>query len=82
MQNAATPGAGTEAPAPPPGKSGESGAPASNVIAPPKPLAPDARAIIGAENLKVYLEVDYIRFREAPAADEAKGGAAPAKAKS
>ena len=37
-----------------------------NAIAPPKPLPPDARAIIGSENLKVYLEVDYVRFRQPP----------------
>lgn len=53
-----------EPPAPP--KTGDAKAPASNIIAPPRPQPPDARAIIGFENLKVYLEVDYIRFREPP----------------
>jgi hypothetical protein len=39
---------------------------ATNIIAPPKPLPADARTIIGGEILKVYLEVDYIRFRQPP----------------
>jgi len=54
-----------EAPAPPKTDDGKSPA-ASNAILPPKPLPPDARAIMGSENLKVYLEVDYIRFRQPP----------------
>lgn len=43
----------------------------ADTIAPPKPLPPDARAIIGAETLKTYLEVDYIRFRQPPAEEAA-----------
>ena len=35
-------------------------------IIPPKPLQADARTIIGAENLKVFIETDYIRFRSLP----------------
>ncbi len=56
-----------EAPAPP--RVGDPKAPPSNIIAPPKPLPPDSRAIIGSENLKVYLELDYIRFRQPPGED-------------
>jgi hypothetical protein len=58
-----------EAPAPPKtadAKPGDAKTPAVNVIPQPKPQPPDARAIIGAENLKVFLEVDYIRFRQPP----------------
>jgi hypothetical protein len=36
-------------------------------IIPPKPLPADARTIIGAENLKVFIETDYIRFKQPPA---------------
>ncbi|TLD71573.1 hypothetical protein FEM03_05360 [Phragmitibacter flavus] len=42
---------------------------AARVIVPPTPLPPDAVTVMGAEMLKVYLEIDYIRFR--PAAVEA-----------
>lgn len=56
-----------ERPRPGVGTTGSS--PVSNVIVPPKPAPPDAVAIIGAEFLKVYLEIDYIRFR--PPAEEA-----------
>lgn len=44
---------------------------AQNVIVAPAPLPPDAVTIMGNEMLKVYLEVDYIRFR--PSAEEAAG---------
>lgn len=37
-------------------------------------LPPDAVTIMGGEELKVYLEIDYIRFRQ-PAADAAGGDA-------
>ncbi len=50
--------------APAPSGSVDPKAPASNAIVPPKPLPADSWTIIGAENLKVYLEVDYIRFRQ------------------
>lgn len=65
--------ASSETPAPPPSPVGLK-TPALNIIVPPKPLPADARTIIGAEALKVYLEVDYIRFRQPPA-----GGAVPPK---
>jgi hypothetical protein len=40
-------------------------------------VAPDAVTIMGEEKLKVYLEVDYVRFRELPKQD-APEGATPA----
>lgn len=55
-----------EAPAPPKTGDGKSPASSNPIIAPPKPQPPDARSIIGSESLKVYLEVDYIRFRQPP----------------
>lgn len=48
------------APADVPKKNGEA-ATATNA---PTPLPPDAVAIMGAEELKVYLEIDYVRFRQ------------------
>lgn len=50
---------------------------AQNVIAPPAPLPPDAVTIMGNEMLKVYLEVDYIRFRPATEEGEGQDSAAP-----
>lgn len=58
------------------------------LIIPPKPAPQDAFDIMGREQLKVYLEIDYIRFRpaakmedeEAPAAAPAAPAAAPAAA--
>jgi hypothetical protein len=35
------------------------------LITPPKPATQDAFDIMGREQLKVYLEIDYIRFRPA-----------------
>lgn len=46
-------------------------------IAAPKPAPADASIIMGNESLKVYLEVDYIRFRPAPV--EEGEAAAPAQ---
>ena len=46
-------------------------------IAAPKPAPADAAIIMGNEPLKVYLEVDYVRFRPAPA--EEGEAAAPAQ---
>jgi hypothetical protein len=49
------------------------------VIAPPKPATPDAFDIMGREQLKVYLEIDYIRFRPAAKVeDEEVAADAPA----
>jgi hypothetical protein len=45
---------------------------AARVITPPAALPADAVTVMGAELLKVYLEIDYIRFR--PAAIEAAEG--------
>lgn len=48
-----------------------SGAPAgTQVIVPPKASAKDAITIMGEEKLKLYLEVDYIRFRPAAEVEE------------
>lgn len=53
-----------------------SGAPAgTQVIVPPKASPKDAITIMGEEKLKLYLEVDYIRFRPAAEVEET---AAPA----
>lgn len=46
----------------PQSKEGETAAPKLEVITAPKPLPPDAVAVIGGEKLKVYLEVDVIKF--------------------
>lgn len=55
---------GEEAPAP---EIKPGAAPAdARPIAAPKPAPADATIIMGNEQLKVYLEVDYIRFRPAP----------------
>jgi hypothetical protein len=53
-------------PAAEPPKPGAAAAPAAQVITPPRPATPDAFDIMGREQLKVYLEIDYIRFRPAP----------------
>ena len=50
-------------------------APASGAAA--QKIAPDAVTIMGEEKLKVYLEVDYVRFR-APANQEAPESPSPA----
>lgn len=65
----------SEPSAPEPSPAAAAGAPRS--IAAPKPAAPDAFAIMGQEPIKVYLEVDYIRFRS-PVVEEEEP-AAPAK---
>jgi hypothetical protein len=54
------------------------------LLTPPKPASQDAFDIMGREQLKVYMEIDYIRFRpaakvedeEAPAEAPAPGAAA------
>jgi hypothetical protein len=46
-------------------------------IPPVKEAAPDAADIMGAETLRVYVEVDYLRFRKPPA--EGNTAAAPKK---
>ena len=60
----------TEAPAPAPPKDGKEAAPAGPVeIKPPAPSAPDSFAVLGQEMLKVYLEIDLVKFLSAaPAA--------------
>lgn len=63
----------TEAAAPTPPKPGD-----PQTIAVPKPAAPDAQDIMGNEMLKVYMEVDYIRFRPAAEVEE-DAAATPAK---
>jgi hypothetical protein len=40
------------------------------MITAPKPAPPDAFDIMGRELLKVYLEVDYIRFRPAATVED------------
>jgi hypothetical protein len=45
-------------------------APAAQLITPPRPATPDAFDIMGREQLKVYMEIDYIRFRPAPKIEE------------
>jgi hypothetical protein len=59
-----------EAPAPAPAKDGKEAAPAGPVeIKPPAPSAPDSFAVLGQEMLKVYLEIDLVKFLPAaPAA--------------
>ena len=82
MASAAQAGAGALAPKPPePVKPGAP--PAAPVIEPPKPATPDAFDIMGREQLKVYLEIDYIRFRPAAKVEEEEVAAdAPAPAPS
>lgn len=56
-----------------------SGAPAgTQVIVPPKAAPKDAITIMGEEKLKLYLEVDYIRFRPAAEVEETATPAATA----
>lgn len=62
-------------PSPPPTAGGK-GAPPSKEIPPAIPQKKDAAVILGGEMIKVYLEVDYLRFRQ-PAAE---GATAPAPA--
>jgi hypothetical protein len=51
------------------------------LITPPRPAPQDAFDIMGREQLKVYLEIDYIRFRPAAKVeDEEAPAAAPAPA--
>ena len=45
-----------------PNGDGAATAPKVEVISAPKPLPPDAVAVIGGEKLKVYLEVDIVKF--------------------
>jgi hypothetical protein len=49
-----------------------------NAITPPAPAPPDTITIMGEEMLKIYLEVDYVRFRK-PVSDEAETAAPAAK---
>ena len=53
---------------------------APQIIAPPKPAPPDAYDIMGNELLKVYMEIDYIRFRPAPEVQEEEAEAPASKA--
>jgi hypothetical protein len=53
-------------------------APASNKIEAAKPGVKDAVGVLGQEKLKVYLEIDLIRFLD-PAAAPAAEGSAPTK---
>ncbi|WP_009959349.1 Amuc_1100 family pilus-like protein [Verrucomicrobium spinosum] len=56
-----------------------SGAPAgTQVIVPPKAAPKDAITIMGEEKLKLYLEVDYVRFRPAAEVEEVATPAATA----
>lgn len=52
---------------------------APQVIAAAKPAAPDAFDIMGNERLKVYMEIDYIRFRPAPEIEEEEAAAPASK---
>lgn len=45
---------------------------APKVIEPAKAGAPDAQAVFGEENLKVYMEIDLVRFLEPKSSDEAR----------
>jgi hypothetical protein len=54
---------------------------APQLILPPKPAPQDAFDIMGREQLKVYMEIDYIRFRPAAKVEEEEAPAdAPAPA--
>jgi hypothetical protein len=53
-----------------PAADGAPAAPQAEVIAAPKPAAPDAIAVMGKELLKVYFEIDLVRFL-APAPETA-----------
>ncbi|MFZ4763628.1 MAG: Amuc_1100 family pilus-like protein [Roseimicrobium sp.] len=55
--------------APPPEQEAATAPTEPQGYAPPKPATADAVAIMGSELLKVYLEIDYVRFR--PVAEEA-----------
>lgn len=66
------PGEESETPAP------EGAAAGARTINAPAPLPKDAVPIMGEEKLKVYLEIDYIRFR--PAAQDVSGDKAAATA--
>ncbi len=65
------------APPPNPTEAPKAGAP--ELILPPKPAPPDAFEIMGGELLKVYMEVDYIRFRPAAQVEEEEAPAVSAK---
>lgn len=79
QRRAATPVvSGDAASALPPAEAPKADAP--KLILPPKAGPEDAFDIMGNEQLKVYMEVDYIRFRAAPELEEEEA-AAPAPAK-
>jgi hypothetical protein len=63
-----------DAPRPPDAPPGEAGKPAARTARLAVPAKEDATDVLGAEALKVYLELDYIRFRQ-PQNDEAAGTA-------
>lgn len=79
QRRTATPAAASEEPAARPEDLPKPGAP--RLIVPPKPAPVDAYDIMGNEQLKVYMEVDYIRFRNAPELEEEEAVASPAPAK-
>jgi hypothetical protein len=58
-----------------PKEGAEGAAPKAEVIMAPKPEHPDAMAVIGGERLKVFLEIDLIRYVE-PAPEAADVGSA------
>lgn len=69
LRNMPLPAGGAEAnpesgskPVESPPKEGEASAPKIEVITAPKPLPADAVAVIGGEKLKVYMEVDVVKF--------------------
>lgn len=71
-------GASAEAPVSAPAPEA-SGAPAgAQVIVPPKASPKDAITIMGEEKIKLYLEVDYIRFRPSAEIEEPAAPAATA----
>ena len=49
-----------------PSDAGKKASAGSRVIEPPPPAKADAKTIMGEEQLKAYLEIDYIRFRPSP----------------
>lgn len=62
-------------PDPKPTADGEAAAPQAEVITAPTPSTPDAQAVMGKELLKVYFEIDLIRFlAPAPEASADAGG--------
>ncbi len=71
--NSPPPAPATPAPSAP-GVTGTPGAapvPTREIIEPAKPAAPDAMYVFGDESLKVYLEIDLVRFLEPASEDKA-----------